>query len=128
MSTKKPIAEVLRARLAGVAERGRVLGQALKVRADMAATRRRLRLTFSELGEEAYARLADGRLEEDARFAALRQRIDGLKAEVRLREDELRGIMQGGSRPASEGPPSPAGSPAGAGAASPEGGPAPAGS
>ena len=123
MPTKKPIADILRDRLADVAERGRVLGQALKVRADMAATRRRLRLSYAELGEEAYARLADGRLPEDGRFAALRQRIDGLKAEVRLREEELRGIMQGGLRPAPDEQPSPP-----AGAAPSESGSAPAGS
>jgi len=102
MSTKKPIADVLRERLTDVAERGRVLGQALKVRADMAATRRRLRLTFAELGEEAYAQIADGRLPESPAFVALRQRIDGLKAEVRQREDELRQVMHGGLRPAAE--------------------------
>lgn len=102
MATKKPIADILRERLTDVAERGRVIGQALKVRADMAATRRRLRQTYAELGEEAYARLVDGTLLEDARFAALRQSIDGLKAEVSRREDELREIMQGGFRPAGE--------------------------
>jgi len=126
MSTKKPIADLLRERLCDVAERGRVLGQALKVRADMAATRRRLRLTFAELGEEAYARLADGRLQEDTRLAALRQRLDGLKAEVRRREEELRDIMKGGFRPVSEGTSSPVASLAADGAA-PDPGPAPTG-
>ena len=132
MSTKKPIADFLRERLSDVAERGRVLGQALKVRADMAATRRRLRLTFAELGEEAHARLADGRLQEDARLAALRQRLDGLKAEVRLREEELRDIMKGGLRSASEGssPPvaPPAATDADASGDAPDPGPASAGS
>ncbi|MFH1566831.1 MAG: hypothetical protein ABIL09_02455, partial [Gemmatimonadota bacterium] len=66
MPTKKPIAEALRERLAEVAGRGRVLAQALRVRVDMAATRRRLRATFAELGEEAYGRLLSGRLGEDA--------------------------------------------------------------
>ncbi len=98
MSTKKQIAEALRDRLADVAEKGRVLGQALKVRADMAAARRRLRAGFTELGEAAYTRLHDGGLEGDAGMNALVDRIDGLKAELRLREAELKQIMRTGFR------------------------------
>lgn len=100
MPTKKQIADSLRARLADVAERGRVLGQALKVRADMAATRRRLRSTFAELGEAVYQRLQDGQLEGDHRLLSLKERINSLRAEIRSRESELRDLMQGGFRPA----------------------------
>jgi len=98
MSTKKQVVELVRERLADVAERGRVLGQALKVRADMAATRRRLRGTYTELGEEAYSRMKAGEMVADAQLSGLQERIDGLKAEVKSREAELRQIMQGGSR------------------------------
>ena len=93
---KKQITETLKERLAGMAERGRVLGQALKVRADLAATRRRLRTTFAELGEEVYGRLKDGEISADSTLGTLRERIDGFKAEVRMKEDELREIMQNG--------------------------------
>ncbi len=94
--TKKKIAETLRERLADMADRGRVLGKALKVRADLAATRRRLRTTFAELGEEVYARLKDGDMNADITLGSLKERIDGFKAEVRMKEDELREIMQSG--------------------------------
>ena len=96
MPTKKQIADALRGHLADVAERGRFLGQALKVRANMAATRRRLRTTYAELGEETYGRIAEGQLEGDHRLLSLKERIDGLRAEVRLRETELRDIMHAG--------------------------------
>ena len=98
MATKQPLADSLRERLADVADRGRFFGQALKVRADMAAVRRRLRSTYAELGEEAYNRLRDGALEGDHRLLSMKERIDGLKAEVRQREEELRDIMHAGVR------------------------------
>ena len=101
MATKQQIAEMLRARLADVAERGRVLGQALGVRADMAATRRRLRAAMADLGEEVHARLRAGQgteLAGDDKVRAMQDQIDGLKAELRLREMELRQIMQEGLR------------------------------
>ena len=52
MSTTKKIADTLKQHLADVADRGKLFGQALKVRADMAAIRRRLRTTYAELGED----------------------------------------------------------------------------
>ena len=99
MSTKKRVVELVRDRLADVAVRGRVLGQALKVRADMAATRRRLRSTFSELGEDVYTRMKAGDAVADGQLGELRERIDGLKHEVKSLEAELRQIMQGGTKP-----------------------------
>jgi len=97
--TKKQLAETLRERLADVADRGRVLAQALKVRTDMAATRRRLRATLAELGEEVHTRLKSGRAEglaADIKIKAMQEQIDGLRAELRLQELELREIMQSG--------------------------------
>lgn len=94
MATKQPLADSLRERFAVVADRGRVFGQALKVRADMANLRRRLRSTYAELGEEVYRRLQQGEFEGDHSLLTMKERIDGLKAEVRQREDELRDIMQ----------------------------------
>jgi hypothetical protein len=95
MSTKKQIADAVRSRLADVAGRGRTLGQALKVRADLAAGRRRLRAAYAQLGEEAYVRLRDGGMEADATMTTFRGRIDDIKAEVRTREAELKEIMTG---------------------------------
>ena len=95
MSTKKQIADAVRSRLADVAGRGRTLGQALKVRADLAAGRRRLRAAYAQLGEEAYVQLRDGGMEADATMTTIRGRIDDIKAEVRTREAELKEIMTG---------------------------------
>jgi hypothetical protein len=95
---KTQIAEALRERFADVAGRGRIIGQALKVRADLAATRRRLRTTFAELGEEVYRRIKDQQLEADGALGTLEGRIDGYKAEVRSREQELSDIMRNGFR------------------------------
>lgn len=94
MPTKRQIAKAIRDRLSDVADRGRVLGRALKVRADMAAARRRLRASYSELGEEAYSRLQSGALAADDSMTTLVDRIDGIKAEVRIKEAELKRIMQ----------------------------------
>ena len=96
MPTKKQIADGFRERLADVTERGKVIGQALGVRADMAATRRRLRNTYAELGEEMYRRLQEGEYAGDHQLLTLKERIDGLKAEARMREGQLKDIMQGG--------------------------------
>jgi hypothetical protein len=98
MSTKQKIADTLRQHLADVADRGKLFGQALKVRADMAAIRRRLRTTYAELGEEVYRRLRDGDLDGDHRLLTIKERVDGLKTEVRQRESELRDIVNGGVR------------------------------
>jgi len=93
MGTKKQLTDSLKERWADVAGRGRVIGQALVVRADMAATRRRLRATYAELGEEVYERLKSGELDGDVSLVSLQQRIDRFKAEVREKEEELRQIM-----------------------------------
>ena len=51
MRPKQELTQAIRTQFVNVRERGRILAQALKVRADIAATRRRLRLTFADLGE-----------------------------------------------------------------------------
>lgn len=97
MATKKQIADTIRGHIADVADRGRVLGQALKVRADMAVTRRRLRSTLADLGGEIYERMEAGRageLEGDTLLVSFQERISGLKAELRLQETDLRQVMQ----------------------------------
>ena len=98
MSTKKQIADVLRTGLTDFAERGKVLGQALKVRADMAAARRRLRVAYAELGEVVYTRLDNGDMAGDVAMNSLKDRIDGSRAEVRRSEQELKRIMRTGFR------------------------------
>ena len=95
MATKKQIADMIRERFADMADRGRVMGQALKVRADMAVARRRMRSTFAELGEAIYARMVAGEggdLQED-RWTSFQERVDGLKAELRTQEARLHEIM-----------------------------------
>ena len=95
MATKKQLTDVLRERFADVADRGRVMGQALKARADMAVTRRRMRSTFAELGEAIYARMAAGEgvdLQE-GRWTSFQERVVGLKAELLTQEARLHEIM-----------------------------------
>ena len=55
MRTKEEITQTIKEQFVNVRERGRVLAQALKARADIAATRRRMRSTFADLGEAVYA-------------------------------------------------------------------------
>ena len=98
MSTTKKIADTLKQHLADVADRGKLFGQAFKVRADMAAIRRRLRTTYAELGEEVYRRLRDGELDGDHQLLTIKERVDGLKAEIRQRESELHDIVSTGAR------------------------------
>lgn len=91
---KKPLSELLRRRLDGVAARGRVMGQALKVRADMAATRRRLKAAYAEIGEEVHGCLAGGEPLADERLRALAGKVDGIQAELKLLEQDLRQILR----------------------------------
>lgn len=98
MPAKKQLADGLRDGLANVAERGRALGRVVRARTEVAAARRRLRAAFRELGEEVYGRLGEGALEGDHRLLVLKERIDALHGEVRLREEELRDA-RGGPRP-----------------------------
>ena len=91
MATKKQIADMLRERFADVAERGRVMGQVLKVRADIAVTRRRLRTTYAELGEAIYKGMTAKEsvdLQEE-QWTSFQKRVDGLKAELRPQEARL---------------------------------------
>ncbi|HCV22800.1 MAG TPA: hypothetical protein DGN59_05020 [Candidatus Latescibacteria bacterium] len=60
------------------------------------ATRRRLRNAYAELGEEMYRRLQEGEYAGDHQLLTLKERIDGLKAEARMHEGQLKDIMQGG--------------------------------
>ena len=102
MPAKKRLADGVRGALAGVAERGRVLRRVVRARAEVAAARRRLRAAFRELGEETYGRLREGQLEGDHGLLVLKERIDTLAGEVRLREEELREARR------APGPPEPA--------------------
>lgn len=97
MPTKKQITDTLRKRLSDVTDRGKVLGQALRVRADMAVTRRRLRSTFAELGEEIYERMiggSNGPVSPDDTLNSFRTRIEGLKEELKSHGEELDRVMR----------------------------------
>ena len=94
MLSKKQIRDVLREGLTDVAERGRILGQALKIRADIALTRRRLRMAYAALGEEVYARMEAGKSLGGDKLAEFQKRIEGLKAELKTQEAELQAVVQ----------------------------------
>ena len=96
MRTKEEITQTIKEQFVNVRERGRVLAQALKARADIAATRRRLRSTFADLGEAIYARLDAGESVDLEGMGDYKLRIEGLKAELRQREESLKEIMEGG--------------------------------
>ena len=116
MPTRRQITDTLKDRFADVAERGRALGQALKMRADIALTRRRLRSTLADLGENIYGRMESGSLPElgdDAMLTSFQERITGLKAELKFQEAELQNIVRdakGREEGAAEGAPGPNGS------------------
>ena len=99
MTTKRQIADTLKQHLADVAGRGRVIGQVLKMRADLAAMRRQLRSTFVELGEHAYGLLKGSNLTSSIDVGADEfvneciHRIDGYKADVRSKEAELEELL-----------------------------------
>lgn len=93
MRSKEEITATLKAQFANARVRGKIMAQALKARADIAATRRRLRATFAELGEEAYDRIASGQIDSDAGLADFTTRIEGLQVELRQREEALEQIV-----------------------------------
>ena len=99
MTTKRQLADTLKQHLADVAGRGRVIGQVLKMRADLAAMRRQLRSTFVELGEHVYGLLKGSDLTSSIDVGAdefvneFIHRIDGYKADVRSKEAELEEIL-----------------------------------
>ena len=97
MTTKKEISETIRSQFASVGERARALGRALKARADIAASRHRLRSALADLGEEVYERMVAGAgiAAEDDALQEHRIRIDGVKAEVRQRERALAEVLAG---------------------------------
>jgi exonuclease VII small subunit len=103
MPSKEEISNAIKVQFANVRERGKILAQALKARADIAATRRRLRLTFADLGEAIYTRLESGELELDSATTDFKLRIEGLKAELRQREGALKSIVEGDDHPPSNG-------------------------
>tara|TARA_B100000530_G_C15665817_1_gene372225 strand:- start:127 stop:453 length:327 start_codon:yes stop_codon:yes gene_type:complete len=94
MRTKEEITETIRTQFVNVRERGRILAQALKARADIAATRRRLRSTYADLGESVYANLNAGEaMDATEGLDDFKLRIEGLKAELRQREEALKEII-----------------------------------
>ena len=94
MRTKEEITETIRTQFVNVRERGRILAKALKARADIAATRRRLRSTYADLGEAFYANLNAGEAMDLAEgLDDFKLRIEGLKAELRQREEALKEII-----------------------------------
>ena len=93
MRSKEEITETIKTQFTNMRERGKVLAQALKARADIAATRRRLRSTFADLGEAVYARIDSGEFAQDGSLDDFKLRIEGLKAELRQREEALKRIV-----------------------------------
>ena len=96
MRTKEEITETIKTQFANIRERGRVLAKALKVRTDIAATRRRLRATFADLGVAVYEKLdAETTVDLAQGLEDFKLRIEGLKAELRQHEETLKDIMEG---------------------------------
>ncbi|MBT4497045.1 MAG: hypothetical protein HOC74_04950 [Gemmatimonadetes bacterium] len=98
MASKEEITETLKAQFTSIKERGKVLAQMLKARADIAATRRRMRSVFADLGEEVYGRMAadqEGAWSGDDAFDAYKARIEGLQAELNQQELVLQEVMAG---------------------------------
>ncbi len=93
MRSKEELTAMLKAQFANARVRGKIMAQALKARADIAATRRRLRATFAELGKEVYGRIAGGQIDSDAALADFATRIEGLHLELRQREEALEKIV-----------------------------------
>lgn len=94
MASKEEITETIKAQFANVKDRGKMLAQALKARADIAATRRRLRTAFADLGEETYGRMTAGSWEEDDELSTYKIRIEGVKAELKQQEKALKNIVE----------------------------------
>jgi len=107
MNSKEEITEAIKAQFANVRERGRVLAQALKMRADIAATRRRMRLAYADLGEEVFKRMKSGSAgswADDPVLADHRTRIEGVQAELRQRERALATLVERRSAPEAPAP------------------------
>ena len=96
MRSREEIIDAIKTQCANVRERGQIAVQVLKLRAEIAATRRRLRSAFAELGEAVYAKLSEG---EAVDFAGdlgdFKLRIEGLKADIRQSEKALREVVEG---------------------------------
>ena len=98
MLTREEVTAGIRTRFANVKERGHVLGRALKERAAIAATRRRLQTTYAGLGEHVYEAIKAGQAWDrgaDPELASFDDRIKGIKAELRQRETALKEILEG---------------------------------
>lgn len=96
MASRGEIAETLRDRFETVKERARIFAHALKARADIAATRRRLRNAYADLGQEVYRKMSGGLAAAwtaDADLADFQRRIDGVQAELRQHERALEEVM-----------------------------------
>lgn len=111
MASEKGITGTIKTRFAHVRERAGLMAQALKARAEIAATRRRLRGAYADLGEEVYGRIvasSPGPWSEDSVLQEFRVRIDGVKAEVRQREKALERLLEKRAENVAEGAPEPA--------------------
>ena len=103
MYTKKEITEFIKTQFGSAKERGQFLAQALKARGVIAATHRRLRGTFAELGEYVMEEMESGRINyDDPDLMAFRTRIKGLQAELGQREEALKEILEGGKQQETE--------------------------
>lgn len=92
---KTGIKKTFKAHFDHVKTRGRVFARAVKVRAEIAATRRRMRSVFADLGQSVYGKMDNSKtLSSDADLSIFKTRMEGLEAELELREKELRKILK----------------------------------
>jgi putative IMPACT (imprinted ancient) family translation regulator len=82
--SKKALAQVVVERFSDEVRRRQVLIHALDIRGKMLAVRRQLHAAYAELGENIYARMKDGDVEELSKeydLGSLKLRIDSLLTE-----------------------------------------------
>ncbi len=98
MYTKEEITTAIKQHFANARDRGQVLARALKVRADIASSRRRLQATYADLGQHVDAQLganAKWNPGGDGVIQSFQLRVAGIKAELSQRERELQRVLAG---------------------------------
>lgn len=98
MLSNSKVNQLFQPQLNSLRARGRAFARAFKVRADIAAVRRRLRLAQADLGKAVYEKLDQiEALAADEDLATGITRIKGLEAELRQCETALRRILEVGN-------------------------------
>ena len=93
--SKNEINKTIKAKFGLVKKQGRVLAHAFKVRAEIAAVRLRMRSVLADLGQAVYGKMDKSKtLGNDADLLIFKTQLEGLEAELNLREKKLREILK----------------------------------